>query len=146
MFSVATMLLGFGLFYQVDSKQVVGKEKFVQELAENAGFETLIENQRANIDSAYKHIVNYNTNVNAIFLEHDIQYALEDIKGNYQRQTADGRYKLFYHVYTLYNTLFFNRRELSGNSSDIERLKKNLEDCQRATRQLKESLTQQSLK
>jgi hypothetical protein len=139
-FLFTVSLIGFGLFHDYGNDKSFSKQDLTQKLAQDAEFENTVSIQRATIDTAYKQIMNFDPAVKAAFLENDIKYALGAIKSNYDRRAFDPRYKTFLQLSLLYNTLFFNRRELKGNNNDIENLKKSLSDCQLSTRQLKESL------
>ncbi|SFM71661.1 hypothetical protein SAMN05428949_0545 [Chitinophaga sp. YR627] len=139
-FLFTVSLLGFGLFHDFGDSKTISKEDLTDKLSRDAEFEELVKVQRATIDTAYKQIVNFDPAVKAVFLENDIRYSLGSIKSNYDRQAFDPRYKSFLQVSLLYNTFFFNRRELKGNINDIDNLRKTLEDCKLSTRQLKESI------
>lgn len=139
-FLFTVSLLGFGLFHDFGDSKTISKEDLTDKLSRDAEFEELVKVQRATIDTAYKQIVNFDPAVKALFLENDIRYSLGSIKSNYDRQAFDPRYKSFLQVSLLYNTFFFNRRELKGNINDIDNLRKTLEDCKLSTRQLKESI------
>ncbi|ACU62311.1 type VI secretion system transmembrane protein TssO [Chitinophaga pinensis] len=139
-FLFTVSLLGFGLFHDFGDSKTISKEDLTDKLSRDAEFEELVKVQRATIDTAYRQIVNFDPAVKAVFLENDIRYSLGSIRSNYDRQAFDPRYKSFLQVSLLYNTFFFNRRELKGNINDIDNLRKTLEDCKLSTRQLKESI------
>ena len=139
-FLFTVSLLGFGLFHDFGDSKTISKGDLTDKLARDAEFEELVNVQRATIDTAYKQIVHFDPAVKAVFLENDIRYSLGSIRSNYDRQAFDPRYKTFLQVSLLYNTFFFNRRELKGNLNDIDNLRKSLEDCKLSTRQLKESI------
>ncbi|SEB17885.1 type VI secretion system transmembrane protein TssO [Pedobacter hartonius] len=137
-------LLGYGLFHDFDDAQSVSKEELTEQLSQDAEFEALVNEQRATIDSTYKHIMEFDPGVQADFLENDIRNSLGSIQSNYNRRAFDLRYKTFLQTAQLYNDLFYNRRELKGNLSDLEKLNKSLEDCKLSTRQLRETLGSQT--
>lgn len=143
-FLVSMGLLGFGFFYDSGEQQKISKEVLMESLSRDMEFEETVKVQRATIDTAYKEITVFDPNVRAAFLENDIKNTLSSIKSNYDRKAFDLRYKSFLQVSTLYNMLFFNRRELKGNNNDLENLKKSLEDCKLSVRQLKETLGNQN--
>ena len=139
-FLFTVSVLGCGLFHDSGREKAVSKQDLTDKLSQDAEYENAVKVQRATIDTAYKQIINFDPAVNAVFLENDIKYSLGSIKSNYDRKAFDPRYKTFLQVSLLYNSLFFNRRELKGNFNDIENIKKSLENCNLSTRQLKESL------
>ena len=139
-FLFTVSLIGFGLFHDFGNDRTFSKQDLTEKLAQDAEFESTVKIQRATVDTAYKQIMNFDPAVKAAFLENDIKYSLGSIKSNYDRKAFDPRYKTFLQLSLLYNSLFFNRRELKGNNNDIENLKKSLDDCKLSTRQLKESI------
>ena len=139
-FLFTVSLIGFGLFHDFGTDRTFSKQDLTEKLAQDAEFESTVKIQRATVDTAYKQIMNFDPAVKAAFLENDIKYSLGSIKSNYDRKAFDPRYKSFLQLSLLYNSLFFNRRELKGNNNDIENLKKSLDDCKLSTRQLKESI------
>ncbi|WP_039867280.1 type VI secretion system transmembrane protein TssO [Pedobacter sp. BAL39] len=143
-FLFTTMLLSYGLFNDHADGRVVSKAELSEKLSSNAEFEEMIAEQRATVDTTYKQIMSFDPKVQAVFLENDIKNSLSSIKSNYQRKAYDQRYKTFLQVSQLYNDLFYNRRELKGNNSDIENLNKSLEDCKLSTRQLRATMGNQS--
>ena len=142
-FLFTVSLLGFGFFHGAEDGNVVSKQSLTDKLAQDAEFEEAVRVQRATIDTAYKQIISFDPAVKAVFLENDIKYSLGSIKSNYDSKAFDPRYKTFLQVSLLYNTLFFNKRELMGNLNDIENLKRSLDECNLSNRQLKESLGSQ---
>lgn len=142
LFTVA--LLGFGLFHDFSNEKTISKEELTYRISQDAEFENAVKVQRATVDTAYKEIINFDPAVKAVFLENDIKYSLQSIRSNYDRNAFDPRYKTFLQISLIYNTLFFNRCELKGNINDIGNLKKSLEDCKLSTRQLKETIGNQS--
>jgi len=139
-FLLTVSLLGFGLFHDFSNSKSISKKDLRDRISQDEAFEQQVKVQRATIDSTYKQITGFDPAVKAVFLENDIRYSLSAIRSNYDRQAFDLRYKTFLQVSLLYNSFFFNRRELRGNVNDIENLRKSLEDCKLSTRQLKESI------
>jgi len=139
-------LLGLALFYRTQRESYNGKEQYSKLLVAENAFEKSIAEEIPKVDSLSAQIIRYSGNVNAAFLEDDIKYGLNEISSDYQRLKNDRRYIVLYHVHALYNTLFINRRELEGNMKDIEGLNQSWDDCKHSTRQLRESLTRESLK
>jgi hypothetical protein len=140
MFLFTVSLLSFGLFHDFEDDKPFSKQDLTEKLARDAEFENTVKFQRATVDTAYKLIMNFDPAVKAAFLENDIKYSLGSVKSNYNGKAFDPRYKIFLQVFLLYNTHFFNRRELKGNNNDIGILKKSLDDCKLSTRQIKETI------
>lgn len=136
-------LLGFGLFHDFGDERMVSKQDLAEKLSQDADFESTVKEQRATVDSTYKQIITFDPGVQAVFLENDIKNSLASIKSVYERKAYDQRYKSFLEASQLYNDLFYNRRELKGNNSDIDKLSKSLEDCKLSTRQLRQTIGNQ---
>lgn len=142
LFTVA--LLSYGLFHDYADGRMVSKQDLADKIEQNSDFEAEVKEQRASVDTTYKEIMSFDPGVQAVFLENDIKNSLSSIKSIYQRKSYDHRYKSFLQVSQLYEDLFFDRRELKGNNSDIERLSKSLEDCKLSTRQLRQTIGSQT--
>lgn len=123
---------------------MVNKQDLANQLAQDEDFEAMVTEQRATVDTTYKQIMKFDPGVQAVFLEYDIKNSLASIKSIYERKSYDLRYKVFLQNSQLYNDLFYDRRELKGNKNDIEALGKTLEDCKLSTRQLRQTIGNQS--
>ncbi|HWW41001.1 type VI secretion system transmembrane protein TssO [Pedobacter sp.] len=143
-FVFTTGLLSYGIFHDYGDGRMVSKQDLADQLSRNADFEETIRDQRPTIDSTYKQIMRFDPGVQAVFLESDIKNSLGSIKAAYQRRASDQRYKTFLQASQLYNDLFYDRRELKGNRTDLDRLNKSLEDCKLSTRQLRQTLGSQN--
>jgi hypothetical protein len=139
-FFFTVSLVGFCLFHDYNEGEAISKQELTDKVIQDEEFENVVKTQRATIDTAFKQIVSFNPAIKATFLENDIKFTLSSIKSNFDRNAIDPRYKTFLQVSLLYNTLFFNKRELIGNTNDIGNLKKSLDDCMLSTRQLKGSI------
>jgi len=137
-------LLSYGLFHDFGDGRLVSKHDLAEQLSKNAEFEDDVKDQRDIVDTTYKQIMNFDPGVQAVFLENDIKNSLASIKSIYQRKASDARYKSFLQVSQLYSDLFYDRRELKGNNTDIEQLSKSLEDCKLSNRQLKQTIGSQN--
>lgn len=140
LFIVTTSLLSFGIFYSAKSRYAISKQDLERTISENQQFEEMVIETRPTIDTAFKQIIRFNPNVQAVFLKNDIQIALNSIKSAYERKASDYRYKTFIQASQLYNTLFFDRQELRGNLRDLEDVKRSLDDCVISRRQLQQTL------
>jgi hypothetical protein len=142
-FLFTTALLGFGLFHDYGDQQIVSKKDLAEQLSKDAEFEAEVTAQRPSVDTSFRRIMKFDPGVQAVFLEDDITNLLASVKSVYERKAADPRYKVFLQTSQLYNDLFFDRRELKGNTNDISNLSKSLEDCKLSTRQLRQTIGNQ---
>ena len=143
-FLFTSALLGFGIFHDFGRGRVVSKQDLAEKIAQDEEFESTVKEQRPTVDTTYQQIIKFDPGVQAVFLENDIKNSLASIKSVYQRKASDQRYKTFIQASQLYNDLFYDRRELKGNGKDIERLSKSLEDCKLSTRQLRQTIGNQT--
>lgn len=144
---IATIvLLGLAFFFRPQKNRQVQREQFYEALGAENEFESVLGDELVKIDSLSAQLTRYDANVHAAFLDNDIRSALDAIGGDYKRLRDGDQYALFDHAYTLYNTVYVNRRELGGNVKDIGRLKASCDECKRSTLQMRESLSRQSPK
>lgn len=139
-FLITSSILCTAIFYNYDDGTTISKDEFSKRIAEEDTFEALVTEAIPTIDTTYTHIAKFNPNVQALFLENDIKNSIGAIRSYYNRRPYDSRYKCFIHASKLFENLFYDKRELSGNYSDINRLSKLLDDCKLSTRQLQQSL------
>lgn len=81
-------------------------------------------------DSLYARIDRFDPGVNASFEENDIKFLINDLKGVYEQNAWDKRYKAFYHVAVFYEMWFADKKLLWGNQSNIQTFGKDLELCE----------------
>ncbi|WP_443944853.1 type VI secretion system transmembrane protein TssO [Pedobacter sp. AW1-32] len=141
LFVITVGLLSFCIFYSGNQRYEISKTELENKITEDEEFEQTVQMVIPIVDTTYKQIVNYNPNVQAVFLKSDISNALNSIKAAYERKASDSRYKTFIQTAQLYNVLFYDKQEQKGNLADIESLKKSLEDCVISRRQLQQSLS-----
>jgi hypothetical protein len=142
-FLLSLCLICYGIFHDFGAAKVISKEELITELAQDAEFERSVAEQRAIIDTAYRQIIVFNPNIQAVFLENDIKNSLGSVKSSYDRRAFDPRYKTFLQVSRLYGYLFVNRRELKGNYLDLSGLNKSLQDCKLSTQEIRRSIGSQ---
>jgi len=141
LFIATVFLLCFGIFYTAKSRHEISKTELEEKVRQDQEFEDMVKSTRPTIDSTYKQIIRFDPNVQASFLKNDIQMAIGAIKSAYERKAFDSRYKTFIHTSQLYNILFYDRLEQKGNLADVERVKKNFDDCVISRRQLQQTLS-----
>jgi hypothetical protein len=143
LFLVAAALLCTAIFYNYENNATVSKQEFAKRIKDEEQFEAAVAEAQPAIDSTYNHIVKFNPNVQALFLETDIKNSIGAIHSYYNRRPYDSRYKCFIYASKLYENLFYDKRELKGNYNDIARINKLLDDCKLSTRQLQQSIGSQ---
>ena len=131
LFFVTTVASCFCLFYfSPDSKIISRKEAVISKMDRIKGFQTLQNDEAAGIDSIYNKIRIYNPSISASYEENDIKYYLNNIKNIYSRNQYDNRYKVLYQISSFYEMWFADKKELWSKKKNIEKFKKDLENCQ----------------
>ncbi|MEX8547212.1 MAG: type VI secretion system TssO [Mucilaginibacter sp.] len=140
LFLFTASVLCTAIFYNYGNGSDVSKSEFAKRLQEEERFEATVAEASPAIDTTYAHIVKFNPNVQALFLENDIKNSITAIRSYYNSRPYDSRYKCFIFASKIQENLFYDKRELKGNYNDIGRLNKLLNDCKLSTRQLQQSL------
>ena len=139
-FLVTASILCVALFYNYGDEASVSKDEFAKRITEEEQFEDLVTQALPAVDTTYTKIVKFNPNVQAVFLENDINNSLGAIRSYYNRRPYDARYKCFIQSSKMLQSLFYDKRELTGNYNDIGNINKLLEDCKLSARQLQQSM------
>lgn len=136
MFLLASCILCFALFYNYGDAASVSKAELAKRITDEQQFEEVVAEVLPGVDSTYSKIIKFNPNVQAVFLENDIGNSLGAIKAYYNRRMYDNRYKVFIHTSKLLQNLFYDKKELNGNYTDIKNIGRSVEDCRLSQRQL----------
>jgi hypothetical protein len=68
--------------------------------------------------------------INAIYEDNDIRHIISQIKQQYEKNPWDKRYKIFYHMGSVYEMWFADKKQLWSKRENIEFFQRNLEDCE----------------
>lgn len=129
-FSVTSFACCWSLRYYSDNKSDTRKEFVIAKMDRIRAFQEEQSRQIVIVDSIYNKIKEFNPGVNASYEENDIKFYLNDIKKLYEEKSYDGRYRIFNQVSNFYNMWFADKKELWSKQQNIDKFKKNLEDCQ----------------
>ncbi len=141
LFAVTTGLCCFCLFYySSDDKTMAQKEFAIAKMDRIRDFQDMQSDEMVIIDSIYNKIKAFNPGINASYEENDIKFYLNDIKSIYDKNSYDGRYKIFNQVSNFYSMWFDDKKELWSKQQNIITFKKNLEDCEIGLQKKKEEL------
>lgn len=91
-------------------------------------------------DMLSENISAYDPGVNAVYEKGDIQYVVNEIKKQYEVNRYDRRYAVFRHVSDFYQMWFNDRQYLWSLGSNLDYLKRNLEECELGLERKKEDL------
>ncbi len=82
------------------------------------------------LDSAYRAIVAYQPQVNAVFVEVDIEGQLADIRA-LSKQNSDGiRFRSFAQIADFYKMMYTDKKVLSSKKSNIQLFQKQADECE----------------
>lgn len=82
------------------------------------------------VDSIYKKIDNYDPGITASYEENDIKFYLNDLKGIYNKNEHDGRYKIFYQIANFYGMWLADKKEVWTKQQNIFVFSRNLDNCE----------------
>lgn len=125
-----TIVTCWCLFYYSDTKVETRKEFVIAKMDRIREFQYTQDKQMVIVDSIYNKIKIFDPSINASYEENDIKFYLNDIKKLYEDNNIDGRYKIFHQTSSFYSMWFADRKELWSKQQNIDRFKKNLEECQ----------------
>lgn len=91
-------------------------------------------------DSLFLRIEHFEPGVNASFEENDIKFLINDLKGVYEQNAWDKRYKVFYHIASYYEMWFADKKILWSKKTNIQTFSQNLELCEMGLTKKEEEL------
>lgn len=122
----------FSIFSQKDF--VISKMERIQQ------YQQLQQKEFIVVDSLYNRIQAFNPGVTALYEESDIKYLINEMKGIYEKNTWDLRYKVFLHTAQFYEMWFTDKKELWSKQENISKFKSNLEECEIGLQNKKDEL------
>ncbi|NDV70013.1 type VI secretion system transmembrane protein TssO [Dysgonomonas sp. 25] len=141
MFIVTTAICCMCMFYyRSDDKSTARKEFAISKMERIRSFQDIQSEEMVIIDSIYQKIIAFNPGINASYEENDIKYYLNDLKRIYEKNSHDGRYKIFQQTSGFYSKWFDDRKELWSKQQNIANFRKNLEQCEIGLQKKKEDL------
>jgi len=141
MFIVTTVICCMCMFYyRSDDKSTARKEFAISKMERIRSFQDMQSEEMVIIDSIYSKIAAFNPGLNASYEENDIKYYLNDLKRIYEKNSYDGRYKIFQQTSGFYSKWFDDRKELWSKQQNIANFRKNLEQCEIGLQKKKEEL------
>lgn len=141
LFAVTTVISCVCLFYySSDEKASARKEFAISKMDRIRSFQNKQSDEVIIVDSIYNKIRMFNPGINASYEENDIKYYLNDLKSIYEKNSHDGRYKIFYQVGSFYSMWFDDKKELWSKNQNITNFRKNLEQCELGLEKKKDEL------
>ena len=78
-------------------------------------------------DSLFMRIDRYNPGINASFEENDIKGLINDLRGIYEKNSNDIRYKIFYQTAQFYDMWFADKKVVWSKRANIDNFSRNLQ-------------------
>lgn len=125
-----SLCCGILFYYNSEKKTITQKEFVIAKMDRIRSFQSMQSEEMIIIDSISNKIKEFNPGINASYEENDIKFYLNDIKGIYEKNSYDGRYKIFAQVSNFYNMWFADKKELWSKKQNVITFKKNLEACE----------------
>lgn len=127
-------------YYNFETKTASQKEFAISKMDRIRAFQTLQSDELIIVDSIYNKIREFNPGVSASYEESDIKFYLNDMKGIYEKNPYDTRYKVFTQVSNFYNLWFADKKEVWTKRQNIAVFSKNLENCEIGLQKKKDEL------
>lgn len=141
LFVITTVICCICIFYyNFETKTASQKEFAISKMDRIKAFQTLQSEEQIIVDSIYIKIKEFNPGVSASYEENDIKFYLNDIKGIYEKNPYDTRYKVFTQVSNFYNLWFADKKEVWTKRQNISVFTKNLEACEIGLQKKKDEL------
>lgn len=112
----------FRIFTQKD--YVISKMERVKE------FQSAQQHHKPLMDSLYRKIKEFDPSLNAVYVENDIKFMINDLHVVYEKNNLDGRYKAFQHVSDFFKMFYEDKKILWHIQQDIVYFQKQLEECE----------------
>lgn len=140
-FTVTTAICCALLSYYQSSGNIGSRKTFaISKMDRIHSYQSIQSKQLVVVDSLYNQIRDFNPGVNASYAEGDIKFYLNDLKGLYNRNSHDSRYKIFLQISNFYGMWFDDRKEMWSKQKNVKAFKKNLEECETGLRRKSDEL------
>lgn len=81
-------------------------------------------------DSLYRKIKAFEPGIHAQYEEDEINFLINNMKNEYERNNWDKRYKVFLHVADFYEIWLIDKKHIWSIKQNISMFKNNLEECE----------------
>ena len=93
-------------------------------------FQNIQSVQIVSADTLFSRIEQFEPGVNASYEENDIKFLINDLAKQWEKNSFDKRNKMFWHLASVYEMWFADKKELWSKQDNIIKFKKNLEECE----------------
>ena len=131
LFIVITGACGFILFKYAGTRHIFSnKIMVIKKMERQKEFQNIQSVQIVSADTLFSRIEQFEPGVNASYEENDIKFLINDLAKQWERNSFDKRNKMFWHLASVYEMWFADKKELWSKKDNIIKFKKNLEECE----------------
>lgn len=131
------------LYYFISTSQTdmsSYKDVIVKKSQRQQTYRDAMADHKTTCDSLFMRIERFDPAVNASFEENDIKFLINDLRGVYEQNAWDKRYKVFSHVAGFYEMWFADKKILWSKKDNIRKFSSNLEKCEMGLTKKEEEL------
>lgn len=129
-FSLCTSLCLYYFISTFDTDLSSYKDVIVKKSQRQQKFRDVLSSHKTTCDSLFLRIERFDPAINALFEENDIKFLINDLRGVYEQNEWDKRYKVFFHVAGFYEMWFADKKILRSKKDNIRKFSSNLEQCE----------------
>ena len=122
---------GYFLFKYEETRHIFSNKMIViKKMERQKDFRLLQSGQIAAVDSLFVRINRFEPGINASYEENDIKFLINDLAKQWEKNGWDKRNKMFWHLASVYEMWFADKKELWSRQENIVKFKRNLEECE----------------
>lgn len=131
LFVAITGICGYLLFKYEGTRNIfTNKTMVIKKMERQKDFQLSQSAQIVGADSLFSRIEQFQPAINASYEENDIKFLINDLAKQWEKNGWDKRNKMFWHLASVYEMWFADKKELWSKQDNILKFKKNLEECE----------------
>lgn len=131
LFIAITGVCGYILFrYEGTSHTFSNKTMVIKKMERQKEFQITQSAQISGADTLFSRIEKFQPGVNASYEENDIKFLINDLAKQWEKNSWDKRNKMFWHLSSVYEMWFADKKELWSRQDNILKFNNNREKCE----------------
>lgn len=131
LFVIITGTCGYILFRYAGTRNIFSnKIMVIKKMERQKEFQNIQSAQIVSADTLFSRIEQFEPGVNASYEENDIKFLINDLAKQWEKNSFDKRNKMFWHLASVYEMWFADKKELWSKQDNIVKFKRNLEECE----------------
>lgn len=130
LFILTTAGVSWFLFKDYDFRVFAQKDYVITKMERVREFQMAQQHNKLLMDSLYMKIKDFDPSLNAVYVENDIKFMINDMHIVYEKNNLDSRYKAFQHVSDFFKMFYEDKKILWHIRQDIAYFQKQLEECE----------------